>query len=164
VPDEWIRQWGDPTLRLRAAPVERVDDLLRRQVERMRERLVEAEGAGLAGPQIGLLRRVFVFRPRREDPVDVLVNPRVVSSSSETCTFLEGCLSFNAVAVEVERPLVVVVTGADLDGSERTIEAEGFAASLLQHEIDHLDGILTLDRATPRERRRAVSALLALAA
>jgi peptide deformylase len=164
VPDEWIRQWGDPTLHVTAAPVARMDDLMRRQVERMRQRLVEADGAGLAATQVGLLRRVFVFRPRREDPVDALLNPRVVSRSSETCTFLEGCLSFNAVMVEVERPAAVVVTGQDLDGRERTIEAEGFEASLLQHEIDHLDGILTLDRATPGERRRAICELLALAA
>jgi peptide deformylase len=164
VPDEWIRQWGDPTLRLSAAPVARVDELLRRQVARMAHRLVEADGAGLAATQVGLLRRVFVFRPVREDPVDALVNPRVIARSSETCVFPEGCLSFNAVTVEVERSAAVVVAGQDLDGRERTIEAEGFEASLLQHEIDHLDGILTLDRATPRERRRALSELLALAA
>jgi peptide deformylase len=164
MPDEWIRQWGDPTLHEVAAPVARIDDLLRRQVERMRRRLLAADGAGLAATQVGLLRRVFVYRADREGPVEVLVNPRIVASSEETGLFLEGCLSFLTVAVEVRRPCAVRVIGADLDGRERTIEAEGFEASLLQHELDHLDGILTLDRAEPGERRRAVAALLAPAA
>ena len=164
MPDEWIRQWGDPTLREIAAPVARVDDLLRHQIERMRRTLQQADGAGLAATQLGLLRRVFVYRVERDGPVEVLVNPRVVEASNETELFVEGCLSFLAVAVAVRRPSAVLVTGADLDGVERTIEAEGFEASLLQHEIDHLDGILTLDRATPDERRRAMRALSALAA
>ena len=161
MPDEWIRQWGDPTLREIAAPVARVDDLLRRQVERMRRALVAADGAGLAATQVGLLRRVFVYRVERDGPVEVLVNPRVVARSDETGLFAEGCLSFLAVTVAVERPSAVRVTGEDLDGRAVTIEAEGFEASLLQHEIDHLDGILTLDRAEPHERRRAIAALLA---
>jgi peptide deformylase len=161
VPDDWIRQWGDPTLRLAAAPVARVDDLLRHQLRRMQRTLLAADGAGLAATQVGLLRRAFVFRLEREGEVDALVNPRVVSRSAETALFVEGCLSFQAVAVAVERPAGVRVEGQGLDGRARVLEAEGFGASLLQHEIDHLDGILTLDRAAPAERRRAVAALLA---
>jgi peptide deformylase len=161
MPDEWIRQWGDPTLRELAAPVARVDDLLRRQIERMRRALVAADGAGLAATQVGLLRRLFVYRVEHDGPVEVLVNPRVVACSEETELFAEGCLSFLAVTVAVERPSAVRVIGEDLDGHAVTLEAEGFEASLLQHEIDHLDGILTLDRAEPHERRRAIAALLA---
>jgi peptide deformylase len=164
VPDEWIRQWGDPALRQIAQPVAAVDDILRAQVARMRRRLEAAGGAGLAATQVGLLRRLFVFRTAPDEPVDVLVNPRVVWSSPERETFQEGCLSFESIVVAVTRPAAVTVEGSDLDGRERRLEAEGFEASLLQHEIDHLDGILTLDRAAPHERRRAIAALLAEAA
>src|SRR5262249_6799502 len=161
MPDEWIRQWGDPTLRQLALPVRRADSVLRRQVARMRERLVDADGAGLAATQVGMLRRVFVFRLSEESEVEVLVNPRIVARSQERATFHEGCLSFNSVVVAVERPAAVRAEGADLEGRERVLDVDGFGASLLQHEIDHLDGVLTLDRATAAERRRAVTALLA---
>ena len=164
MPDEWIRQWGDPTLHQLARPVTRIDAVLRRQVARMRERLHAAEGAGLAATQVGLLRRVFVFRLAPEREIEVLVNPRIVARSAERATFHEGCLSFNSITVAVGRPAAGRVTGADLDGRDVVLEADDFGASLLQHEIDHLDGILTLDRAQPEERRRAISALLAVAA
>ncbi len=159
VPDDWIRQWGDPTLRLVAREVEQVDDILRRQVLRMQRRLAAAEGAGLAATQVGLLRRVFVFRLAPELEIDALVNPRVTARADERVLFHEGCLSFNTITVAVERPRAVRVEGYDLDGGARVLEVDGFGASLLQHEIDHLDGVLTLDRATPAERRRAVRAL-----
>jgi peptide deformylase len=162
MPDEWIRQWGDPVLREVAAPVARVDELLRRQIARMQERLAEADGAGLAATQVGWLRRLFVYRLSREHDVDVLVNPRVVSRSSERAEFLEGCLSFQAVTVAVSRPVAVRVEALDLEGRLRVVEAEGPGASLLQHEIDHLDGILTLDRADLAERRRALAVLHAV--
>ena len=161
MPDAWIRQWGDPTLHAVASVVTRVDDTLRRQVERMRRALVEAEGAGLAATQVGLMRRLFVFRLTPDGDPDVLVNPRVVGASAERATFHEGCLSFNTVTVAVERAAAVRVDAQDLEGHARVLELEDFGASLMQHEIDHLDGILTLDRATPEERRRAVAALLA---
>jgi peptide deformylase len=159
VPDEWIRQWGDPTLRIVAREVEEIDDILRHQVLRMRRRLAAAEGAGLAATQVGVLRRVFVFRLEPEGEIEALLNPRVVARAGERETFHEGCLSFNTITVAVERPRAVRVEGYDLDGDARALEVEGFGASLLQHEIDHLDGILTLDRATPAERRRAIRAL-----
>jgi peptide deformylase len=161
VPDDWIRQWGDPALRQVAQPLSRVDDIVRAQVARMRRHLEEVDGAGLAATQVGLLRRVFAFRMDPEDPADALVNPRVVSRSDELATFHEGCLSFNSIVVAVQRPVAVRVEGEDLDGRARRFDVEGFGASLLQHEIDHLDGILTLDRADPEERRRAIGALLA---
>jgi peptide deformylase len=160
MPDDWIRQWGDPTLRAVAQPVGDVDDLVAMQARRMALRLVAAGGAGLAATQIGSLRRMFVYRYDPEEKPRALVDPRVVERSDERETFLEGCLSFQAVTVAVERPAAVRVAGLGLDGEERMIEAEGGEASLLQHEIDHLDGILTLDRATVQERRRAVGELL----
>jgi peptide deformylase len=128
----------------------------------MKRRLADAEGAGLAATQVGFLRRVFVFRATVEEEIDVLVNPVVAAASSERATFLEGCLSYQAVAVEVTRPVAVRVSALTLDGASRTLEVEGHPASLIQHEIDHLDGILTLDRAEPAERRRVLGALLEL--
>jgi peptide deformylase len=161
VPDEWIRQWGDPVLGELAAPIAEVDELIRRRVARMQQQLVAADGAGLAATQVGWLRRLFVFRLEPEMPVDVLVNPRILASSGERGVFHEGCLSFNSVTVAVERSVAVRVEGQDLDGRTRIMDVEGFGASLVQHEIDHLDGILTLHRAEAAERRRAISALLA---
>jgi peptide deformylase len=162
MPDDLILQWGSPALYERASVVESFDDLLRAQATRLRRRLVEAEGAGLAATQVGSLRRMFAFRFSADDPADVLVNPRVVWHSSDQELFHEGCLSFNSVLVAVRRPVAVRVVGFDVDGEERELEGEGFGASLLQHEIDHLDGILTLHRAEPAERYRAMAALLAL--
>jgi peptide deformylase len=127
----------------------------------MQQQLVAADGAGLAATQVGWLRRLFVFRLEPEMPVDVLVNPRILASSGERGVFHEGCLSFNSVTVAVERSVAVRVEGQDLDGRTRIMDVEGFGASLVQHEIDHLDGILTLHRAEAAERRRAISALLA---
>jgi peptide deformylase len=159
MPDEWIRQWGDPALRAIAAPVTSFDDLLAARVRRMKQQLDDAEGAGLAATQVGFMRRLFVFRAWPEDEIDVLVNPVVEASSSEWVTFLEGCLSYQSITVAVERPLSVVVGAQTLDGTPRQLEASGHEASLLQHEIDHLDGILTLDRASLSERRRAIGLL-----
>ena len=161
MPDEWIRQWGDPTLRQVAAPITAVDEILHRQVMRMMRRLEESAGAGLAATQVGVMRRVFVFRLSAELDVDVLVNPRILSRAAERAIFHEGCLSFNTVTVAVERSAAVRVEGQDLVGRARAFEVEDFGASLVQHEIDHLDGILTLDRAAAEERRRAIRILLA---
>jgi peptide deformylase len=160
VPDAWIRQWGDPVLHQRAFRVRDVDELLRRQIRRMQERLTEAEGAGLAATQVGILRRLFVYRLTPDTEVEVLVNPRVVAASAERAVFVEGCLSFNTVGVTVVRSVAVRVEGQDDDGRTRVADFEGFAASLMQHEVDHLDGILTLDRADREERWRATSVLL----
>ncbi|HEX4436619.1 MAG TPA: peptide deformylase [Solirubrobacteraceae bacterium] len=160
MPDDWIRQLGDPVLRLAARPVSQIDEVLGAQLRRMARTLEEADGAGLAATQVGILRRAFVYRLTPAHPVLALIEPTILASSNERVEFLEGCLSYNAVAVRVRRPLAVRVGARDLDGRELTIEAEGIEASLLQHEIDHLDGILTLDRAEPAERRRALAALL----
>jgi peptide deformylase len=161
MPDDWIRQLGDPVLRLPARAVTHLDEVLAAQLRRMARTLEEADGAGLAATQVGILRRAFVYRLTPAHQVQALVEPRVLAASQEQVEFLEGCLSYNAVAVRVPRPLAVRVAARDLDGRELMIDAEGIEASLLQHEIDHLDGILTLDRAEPAERRRALAALLA---
>jgi len=161
MPDDYILQWGNPALYEHARSVEVFDDLLRAQAARLCRRLEAADGAGLAATQVGSLRRMFAFRLSPEHETQVLVNPRVVWQSEELALFTEGCLSFNTVAVEVRRAYAVRIGGYDIDGNDREFECEDFGASLMQHEIDHLDGILTLHRADPAERYRAITALLA---
>lgn len=160
MPDDFIRLWGDPALYEPADPVTVYDDLLRARAARLCRTLERADGAGLAATQIGWLRRLFAFRLGREQPAAVLVNPVVVWRSDRIETFLEGCLSFNTVVVPVRRPFAVRVTGFDLYGNPLEFECEDFSASLMQHEIDHLDGILTLHRADRAARQRAIAALL----
>ena len=161
MPDDFIRQWGDPTLYERAEPITIFDELLRARAARLCRTLERADGAGLAATQVGWLRRLFAFRLSGEHTAEVLINPRVVSHSEQVETFVEGCLSFNTVAVAVRRPFAVRVAGLDVYGNRVELECEDFCASLMQHEIDHLDGILTLHRADPAERHRAFTELLA---
>ncbi len=159
-----IRQWGDPVLRETARPVEQFDRAFAQQVSELAQLMNDADGAGLAATQVGSLRRVFVYRlPDDADdaPARVIVNPELVSASEERETMLEGCLSLGkaAVNVEVERPFAVVVEAQDAEGRPQRIEATGGHARVLQHELDHLNGVLMLDRATPEQRRAAVRAL-----
>jgi peptide deformylase len=160
VPDDFILQWGSPVLHERAPLVKNFDELLIAQARRLARKLEEVNGAGLAATQIGSLRRMFAFRLSDQHPTDVIVNPEVVWQSEESELFHEACLSFNSTWVAVRRPCAVRVVGFDAAGNHRELECEGFEASLMQHEIDHLDGLLTLDRAELDERRRAVNALL----
>jgi peptide deformylase len=156
-----VRQYPDPILRMKAKEVEELDDAVTGLVERMTRLMDEARGVGLAAPQLGILRRVLVYRTAEEAPPVALVNPKVVSASEEVETADEGCLSLGAasVVVEVERPIRVVVQGLSPSGEETRIEAEELEARVLQHELDHLDGILTIDRTTPEHRRAALAKL-----
>jgi peptide deformylase len=154
-----LTQWGDPVLRATATEVTAFDGELRAQAERMGELMVAADGAGLAAPQVGSLRRIFVYRFADTGPVRAIVNPRLTWTSPERQRGYEGCLSIQGVAVAVERAAAVTMTGRDLDGSELTVAAEGPDAVVLQHELDHLDGLLMLDRADRDERRRAMRLL-----
>jgi peptide deformylase len=156
-----VRQYPDPVLRMKAKEVEDLDDSVSGLVERMTQLMDEARGVGLAAPQLGVLRRVLVYRTDEEEPPVALVNPRLVSASEEVETADEGCLSLGAasVVVEVERALRVTVEGLTPAGDEKRIDAEGLEARVLQHELDHLDGILTIDRTTPEQRRAALGQL-----
>src|SRR4051794_26442406 len=159
-----IRQWGDPVLRERARAVEEFDAAFAQQVSEMAQLMRDADGAGLAATQVGSLRRVFVYRlPDDEDdaPARVVVNPELVSASEERVVALEGCLSLGraTVHVEVERPRDVVMDAVDVTGEPFRIEATGTHARVLQHELDHLDGVLMLDRTVAAHRRAAVRAL-----
>jgi peptide deformylase len=153
-----IRQYPDPVLRMEARPVEEFDDDLRRLVTRMGQLMKEANGVGLAATQVGVLRRVFVFAPE-EDQVATLVNPEIVRRSEELDTEDEGCLSLQGVTVPVERALSVRIEGRDEQGKEVGYDLEGTPARIVQHELDHLDGTLILDRTTPEGRREALSVL-----
>ena len=153
-----VRQYPDPVLRMQARVVESFDDDLRRLVERMKRLMKDAYGLGLAGNQVGMLRRVFVFQ-QDEDEVTALVNPRIVERSDESETDQEGCLSLQNVRVPVERALSVTFEANDPDGGEVRLELTGLTARVAQHEIDHLDGILILDRTDDDSRREALAVL-----
>jgi peptide deformylase len=148
-----VRKFGDPVLRTTALPVDRFDEALTDEVERMGELMHDALGIGLAATQLGVLHRVLVYRAYSDDPLTALVNPAIEWASEELEALEEGCLSLPGVHVEVERPAQVRVRALDIEGNELTVEAEGLEARVIQHEIDHLDGILILDR-IPREMRK----------
>jgi peptide deformylase len=155
-----LRRYGDPILRSRATPVDRFDDALGEQVARMGGVMGDALGVGLAAPQLGLSQRVLVYRVGPEAPLVALVNPEVEwTSDDESETLEEGCLSIPGVAVEVERPVHVRVRARDQRGEDRLVEASGLEARVIQHEVDHLDGVLILDRAAKEQRREALRAL-----
>ena len=154
-----IRRFGDPVLRTRARPVERFDDGLRAEVERMGRLMHDSIGIGLAAPQVGVSHRLLVYRVEWDSPVQAVVNPEIEWSSRDKEWMEEGCLSLPDVHVEVERPVHVRIGAQDAHGERVTIEASGLEARVLQHEIDHLDGVLILDRTTRDQRKDAIRAL-----
>ena len=156
---EHIRQWGDPVLKTSAGPVTEFGDALRHQVARMADLMEGAIGTGLAATQVGILQRMFVYRPEPGAPAVAIVNPVLEEASDETAPDLEGCLSLQGVAVIVERPVAVLVRAQDAEGEELVLEREGHEARVLQHELDHLDGVLMLDRTAPEQKRAAIRAL-----
>jgi peptide deformylase len=152
-----IRQYGDPALRMKAREVESFDDDLRRLAERMTTLMHEAQGVGLAATQVGVLRRVFVFTDEGEDRV--LVNPVITTRSETLETDEEGCLSLREARVPVERPVAVTIEGRDLAGEVVSLELQLPSARIVQHELDHLDGVLIIDRTDDESRRGALAAL-----
>ena len=152
-----IRQYGDPVLRMRAEEVEEFDDELRAVTDRMIGIMHDAEGVGLAATQVGILRRFFVCTIDGEDRV--LVNPSVTAVGKDTEVDDEGCLSLGSVRVPVERATKVVVEARDAAGEPVSLELEGYPARVVQHELDHLDGRLMLDRTGDESRREALRAL-----
>ncbi len=156
-----VRQYPDPVLRMKANDVEEIDESVTGLVERMKGLMSEARGVGLAAPQLGILRRVFVYQAGEEEPFVAVVNPQVVESGEELVADDEGCLSLGAatVIVEVERPSTIVVEGKSPEGEDLRIEAEGLEARVIQHELDHLDGVLIIDRTSPEQRREALAKL-----
>jgi len=152
-----IRQYGDSVLRMKARDVETFDDDLERLVERMTALMHEASGVGLAATQVGVLRRLFVFVDEGEDRV--IVNPVITQSSREIELDDEGCLSLRDVLVPVERPTNVTIEGVDAKGEPVKLELEPPSSRVVQHELDHLDGVLIIDRTDEQSRRAALATL-----
>jgi peptide deformylase len=152
-----IRQYGDPVLRMKGREVESFDEDLRRLVDRMTALMHEAQGVGLAATQVGVLRRLFVFVADGEDRV--LVNPEITERSKEMVIDDEGCLSLREVLVPVERAAKVTIEGFDASGAAQRFEFEEPTARIVQHELDHLDGVLIIDRTDDESRRAALAKL-----
>ena len=154
-----IRSFGDPVLRTKARPIERFDDALREEVERMSQLMDDALGVGLAATQVGVVHRLLVYRVMQQGPLAALINPEVEWSSRDSEPMEEGCLSLPGVLVEVDRPLHVRVRALNEYGEPIMIEATGLEARVIQHEMDHLDGVLILDRTSRDQRKEAMRIL-----
>ncbi len=154
-----VRKYGDPMLRSRALEIDRFDERLVDEARRMGQLMHDSLGIGLAATQVGTMHRVLVYRIESGAPVAALVNPEIEWRSKDEEIAEEGCLSLPGVHVDVERPVHVRVNGLDEHGDRLTIEASGLEARVIQHEIDHLDGVLILDRAPRGQRKEAMKIL-----
>lgn len=151
-----VRTYGDPVLKQSAREVDKVDGALVRLVDDMVDTMYDAVGAGLAAPQVGVQKRLFVYDVG-EGP-EVMINPTIVESAGEWY-FEEGCLSIPELRLGIVRPMAVHITGFDLDGNELSIEADEFLGRVFQHEVDHLDGVLMLERLEDDQRKQALRVL-----
>lgn len=154
-----IRRYGDPVLKARALPVTTFDEALLKQIDTMGQLMDDSIGIGLAAPQVGITQRLFVYRLEPGTPLQVIVNPEVEWSSRDKEWGEEGCLSIPDVHVEVERHLHLRVRAQDAYGEPILVEASGLEARVIQHESDHLDGVLILDRTSRDQRKAAMRAL-----
>jgi len=154
-----VRKFGDPVLRSKARPIEVFDDALRDEISGMAALMHDSMGIGLAATQVGTLHRVLVYRVEHDSPINALINPELEWSGKEKETMEEGCLSLPGVHVDVERPVDVRVRAQDERGEPIVVEASGLEARVIQHEMDHLDGVLILDR-TPRDQRKEAMRVL----
>ena len=154
-----IRQYPDAVLRMRAREVDRFDDDLLRLADRMAHLMHDARGVGLAATQVGVLQRLFVFQAAEAEEVSAIVNPEITERTQETTVADEGCLSLQGVLVPVERALAVTIEGQDIRGEPLRLELEEMDARVVQHELDHLDGVLMLERTNDESRREALATL-----
>ena len=154
-----IRQYPDAVLRMRAREIDRFDDDLLRLADRMAHLMHDARGVGLAATQVGVLQRLFVFQPAEAGEVTAIVNPEITDRTEETEVADEGCLSLQGVLVPVERGSEVTIEGTDVTGAPFKLELEEMDARVVQHELDHLDGVLMLERTSDEARREALATL-----
>jgi peptide deformylase len=153
-----VRILGDPVLREKAVPVTEISDTTRQLIRDMFETMYGEEGVGLAAPQVGISERIIVIDPQEDDlPAFALINPEILEVSKETEKGEEGCLSIPGLRDIVERPYRVVVRGLTPEGQERQLDLLGLPARIIQHEVDHLDGILFFDRLSPLKRKMLLS-------
>jgi peptide deformylase len=155
-----LRIFGDPVLKQRARDVEEITGDLVPLVHGMYETMAAEEGVGLAAPQVGVRKRLFTYDLHEGDGPHVVINPEIVEMAGEQVE-QEGCLSVPGFRFEVVRAGVVTMRGLDLDGNEVVLEGDDLLARMIQHEIDHLDGVLVLDRIDPEVRREALRELRA---
>ncbi|HEX8104920.1 MAG TPA: peptide deformylase [Solirubrobacteraceae bacterium] len=155
----FVRKFGDPVLRSKALPIDRFDDALVREIQQMGQIMHDSLGIGLAATQVGVMHRVLVYRVGRDGPIAAVVNPVVEWASKDKEPLEEGCLSLPDVLVDVDRPVHIRVRAQDERGEEILIEASGLEARVLQHEMDHLDGVLILDRTSRDQRKQAMRTL-----
>ncbi len=154
-----VVKFGDPVLKSKASPVREFGPELRAEVERMVSIMRDGMGVGLAATQLGVLRRLLVFQAGVDSEPTALINPEVEWLSDEVVVAEEGCLSLPRVSMDIERPLHARFSGLDVDGEPIRLETSGLEARVLQHELDHLDGVLILDRAPRAQRKGALRAL-----
>lgn len=153
-----IRTYGDPVLRQRASEVTEIDGRLKALADDMVQTMYEAPGVGLAAPQVGVQKRLFVYDLHDDNGPRAIVNP-VISDARGEWTYEEGCLSVPGLAWPIVRPKEVHLSGLDLEGNEVSIEADEFEARVYQHELDHLNGVLLIDRLDPDVRKEAMRVL-----
>ena len=154
-----IRQYPDAVLRMRAREVEAFDEDLARLADRMGHLMRDARGVGLAATQVGVLQRLFVFHKGDDEEPTTVVNPEIASRSKDTAVFEEGCLSLQGVLVPVERAVTVTLVGRDVQGEPLEFELDQMDARVVQHELDHLDGVLMIERTDDESRREALATL-----
>jgi peptide deformylase len=154
-----VRKYGDPVLRSRALEIDRFDEALREEIRRMGQLMHESLGIGLAATQVGVMHRVLVYRVESDGAIAALVNPVREWESEEHEPMDEGCLSLPGVLVEVDRPVHVRVRAKDERGEDIVVEASGLEARVIQHEMDHLDGVLIVDRTSRDQRKQAMRTL-----
>lgn len=155
-----ILRWPDPRLSTVCAPVGQVTEDIRTLAADMLETMYAAPGRGLAAPQVGVLKRMFVMDATWKDGVrspEIFIDPQITLADAETAETEEGCLSIPGVVTPVTRPAWVEVQWRDLEGQEHHRRFSEFAAACVQHEIDHLDGVVTLDRLDPEARARVLT-------
>ena len=154
-----IRQYPDAVLRMRAREVSSFDDDLERLADKMKHLMRDARGVGLAATQVGVLQRFFVFQKEGDEEATTVVNPEIVERSTEAEVLDEGCLSLQGVLVPVERSLKVTLSGQDVTGAPLRLELDCMDARVAQHELDHLDGVLMIERTDDDARQEALAVL-----
>lgn len=151
-----VRKFGDPVLKEKAQPVEKIDNGVRELARNLIDTMNGADGVGLAAPQIGVLKRLIVFNARDSKKPRVLINPEIISISEEEIEDEEACLSVPAAEVKIKRAKTVTIKGLNLEGNKVTYKASELLARILQHELNHLDGQLILDKTSEKDRKKAL--------